>query len=76
MHVRQPAQDSLGRLLHVGIGVNRINPGVVGKLLTEVGNGAKDPLKRRAWLIASLSANLGTIAFFKYYNFFVSSAKK
>src|ERR1051326_1997438 len=32
-----------------------------------------DPLKRRAWLIVSLSANLGTIAFFKYYNFFVSS---
>jgi alginate O-acetyltransferase complex protein AlgI len=33
-----------------------------------------DPGKRRGWLVLSLSANLGTIAFFKYYNFFVSSA--
>src|SRR3954470_21172581 len=29
---------------------------------------------RRGWLILSLTANLGTIAFFKYYNFFVTSA--
>ncbi len=29
---------------------------------------------RRGWLILSLTANLGTIAFFKYYNFFVESA--
>jgi alginate O-acetyltransferase complex protein AlgI len=29
---------------------------------------------RRGWLILSLCANLGTIAFFKYYNFFVTSA--
>jgi alginate O-acetyltransferase complex protein AlgI len=34
----------------------------------------KNPRARRGWLILSLSANLGTIAFFKYYNFFVSSA--
>src|SRR3954454_14664542 len=33
-----------------------------------------DPRKRRGWLILSLTANLGTIAFFKYYNFFVTSA--
>src|SRR5256714_6460866 len=33
-----------------------------------------DPRKRRGWLIMSLCANLGTIAFFKYYNFFVTSA--
>src|ERR1043166_807383 len=33
-----------------------------------------DPRKRRGWLIMSLTANLGTIAFFKYYNFFVTSA--
>jgi alginate O-acetyltransferase complex protein AlgI len=33
-----------------------------------------DPGKRRGWLIMSLCANLGTIAFFKYYNFFVTSA--
>ena len=33
-----------------------------------------DPRKRRRWLIVSLTANLGTIAFFKYYNFFVTSA--
>jgi len=29
---------------------------------------------RRGWLILSLCVNLGTIAFFKYYNFFVTSA--
>ena len=34
----------------------------------------KDPRARRAWIALSLSANLGVIAFFKYYNFFVSSA--
>jgi alginate O-acetyltransferase complex protein AlgI len=33
-----------------------------------------DPGKRRGWLVLSLTANLGTIAFFKYYNFFVTSA--
>ena len=34
----------------------------------------KDPTGRRGWLILSLCVNLGTIAFFKYYNFFVASA--
>jgi alginate O-acetyltransferase complex protein AlgI len=34
----------------------------------------KTPRARRAWLIVSLCGNLGTIAFFKYYNFFVTSA--
>ena len=34
----------------------------------------ENPRARRRWLILSLCANLGTIAFFKYYNFFVSSA--
>jgi alginate O-acetyltransferase complex protein AlgI len=34
----------------------------------------ENPRARRGWLVLSLSANLGTIAFFKYYNFFVSSA--
>jgi len=33
-----------------------------------------DPRQRRGWLILSLTANLGTIAFFKYYNFFITSA--
>src|SRR4051794_2700153 len=33
-----------------------------------------DPPGRRAWLILSLTANLGTIAFFKYCNFFIESA--
>ena len=42
----------------------------VGTMLSRTDN----PGKRRAWLIMSLSANLGTIAFFKYYNFFVTSA--
>src|SRR4051812_19677167 len=33
-----------------------------------------DRRARRGWLILSLSANLGTIAFFKYCNFFIESA--
>lgn len=35
---------------------------------------AKNPARRRGWLLLSLGANLGTLAFFKYYNFFISSA--
>ena len=42
----------------------------VGSMLAKT----DDPRKRRGWLIMSLTANLGTIAFFKYYNFFVTSA--
>jgi len=42
----------------------------VGMMLTRTEN----PRARRSWLILSLCANLGTIALFKYYNFFVSSA--
>src|ERR1044071_3758476 len=34
----------------------------------------ESPRKRRGWLILSLGANLGTLAFFKYFNFFVTSA--
>ena len=30
--------------------------------------------KRRAWLLVSVVANLGVLCFFKYYNFFISSA--
>src|SRR5437762_6056340 len=43
---------------------------IVGMMLARTEN----PRARRAWLVVSLCANLGTIAFFKYYNFFVSSA--
>jgi alginate O-acetyltransferase complex protein AlgI len=43
---------------------------VVGMMLARTEN----PRVRRGWLILSLTANLGTIAFFKYYNFFVTSA--
>ena len=42
----------------------------VGAMLARTEN----PGRRRGWLILSLCANLGTIAFFKYYNFFVTSA--
>jgi alginate O-acetyltransferase complex protein AlgI len=42
----------------------------VGIMLAQTEN----PRGRRGWLILSLCANLGTIAVFKYYNFFVSSA--
>ena len=34
----------------------------------------ENPRTRRGWLILSLCANLGTLAFFKYFNFFISSA--
>jgi alginate O-acetyltransferase complex protein AlgI len=34
----------------------------------------ENPRARRGWLILSLGANLGTLAFFKYCNFFISSA--
>jgi alginate O-acetyltransferase complex protein AlgI len=43
---------------------------LVGTMLART----QDPRARRGWLILSLCANLGTIAFFKYYNFFVTSA--
>jgi D-alanyl-lipoteichoic acid acyltransferase DltB (MBOAT superfamily) len=43
---------------------------VVGTMLARTENARA----RRGWLIVSLCANLGTIAFFKYYNFFVTSA--
>jgi alginate O-acetyltransferase complex protein AlgI len=43
---------------------------LVGTMLAR----AENPRARRGWLIVSLCANLGTIAFFKYYNFFVTSA--
>jgi alginate O-acetyltransferase complex protein AlgI len=42
----------------------------VGSMLSRTQN----PRARRSWLIMSLCVNLGTIAFFKYYNFFVTSA--
>ena len=39
------------------------------------GQGAAEGGKhRKAWLMASLIGNLGLLGFFKYYNFFVSSA--
>jgi alginate O-acetyltransferase complex protein AlgI len=42
----------------------------VGKMLARTEN----PRTRRGWLLVSLCANLGTLAFFKYFNFFISSA--
>ncbi|MEY2562147.1 MAG: alginate O-acetyltransferase complex protein AlgI [Verrucomicrobiota bacterium] len=42
----------------------------VGRMLARTQN----PATRRRWLILSLSVNLGTIALFKYCNFFISSA--
>ncbi|PYJ10613.1 MAG: membrane-bound O-acyltransferase family protein, partial [Verrucomicrobia bacterium] len=40
---------------------------VVGYMLART----EDPRARRGWLMLSLSANLGTLAFFKYFNFFI-----
>ena len=31
------------------------------------------PLRRKAWVVASLSVNLGVLGFFKYFNFFVDA---
>ena len=42
---------------------------LVGTMLTRT----QDPRARRGWLVLSLCANLSTIAFFKYFNFFVTS---
>jgi len=42
----------------------------VGRMLARTEN----PRARRGWLMLSLCANLGTLAFFKYFNFFISSA--
>ncbi len=36
--------------------------------------GATSDGKRRAWLIVSLAVNLGVLCFFKYFNFFLTSA--
>lgn len=33
-----------------------------------------DPVRRKRWLWVSLAGNLGTLAFFKYFGFFVESA--
>src|ERR1043166_2713658 len=43
---------------------------IVGMMLPRTEN----PRTRRHWLILSLTANLGTIALFKYCNFFITSA--
>ncbi len=42
----------------------------VGRMLART----EDPRARRGWLMVSLGVNLGTLAFFKYFNFFISSA--
>ena len=36
--------------------------------------GARTEGRRKAWLFVSLLVNLGVLAFFKYFNFFVGSA--
>ena len=43
---------------------------LVGKMLARTEN----PRARRGWLMLSLGMNLGTLAFFKYFNFFITSA--
>ena len=37
---------------------------------------AKTAVWKKAWLIISVGINLGFLGFFKYFNFFISSAKK
>ncbi len=36
---------------------------------------AKTDGKRKAWLLVSLAINLGVLCFFKYFNFFITSAE-
>jgi len=43
---------------------------LVGMMLTRTQN----PRARRGWLVLSLCVNLGAIGFFKYFNFFITSA--
>lgn len=45
---------------------------LVGSMLSRTDKAAQ----RRAWLIMSLCVNLGTLAFFKYCNFFITSASE
>ncbi len=45
---------------------------LVGSMLSRTDK----PSSRRAWLMVSLCLNLGTLAFFKYCNFFISSASE
>ena len=35
---------------------------------------ARQPARKRGWLMLSMTANLGLLGFFKYFNFFVDSA--
>ncbi|TWT95505.1 MBOAT family O-acyltransferase [Neorhodopirellula pilleata] len=37
--------------------------------------GSSSPIQRRAWLWVSLAVNLGMLGFFKYFNFFIDSAR-
>src|ERR1700758_3569169 len=45
---------------------------VVGRMLGRY----KDPAWRRLWIGMSVGVNLGVLGFFKYFNFFVSSASE
>src|SRR2546430_14290981 len=43
---------------------------IVGRMLAR----REDPAWRRVWIVTSIAVNLGVLGFFKYFNFFVSSA--
>jgi alginate O-acetyltransferase complex protein AlgI len=43
---------------------------IVGLGIAAAGSGAR----RKAWLLASLGINLGVLSYFKYFNFFITSA--
>jgi alginate O-acetyltransferase complex protein AlgI len=45
---------------------------VVGRMLAR----EKGPRWRRFWIVTSVSVNLGVLAFFKYFNFFISSGSE
>jgi alginate O-acetyltransferase complex protein AlgI len=45
---------------------------VVGRMLAR----ENDPRWRRFWIVTSVTVNLGVLGFFKYFNFFISSASE
>ncbi|HEY3850729.1 MAG TPA: MBOAT family O-acyltransferase [Steroidobacteraceae bacterium] len=46
---------------------------VIGLMIAGI-HAAPEHARRRGWLLLSLTTNLGILAFFKYFNFFVGSA--
>src|SRR4029434_3938908 len=55
----------------LGLGATAVDY-IVGLMLGR----SKSPTSRRLWIATSVCVNLGVLGFFKYFNFFVSSASE